>query len=90
MTHKTRGVHVEEYAYYVNKLRQNVGLETLMWRQIVTSQTAHTKYKWPPHTTVQTNWVCQSGVWRFCKNDWLELFGKKRDSNHATTGFQVS
>jgi len=28
MTHKTRGVHVEEYAYYVNKLRQNVGLET--------------------------------------------------------------
>jgi len=28
MTHKIRGVHVEEYAYYVNKLRQNVGLET--------------------------------------------------------------
>jgi len=28
MTHKLRGVGVEEYAYYVNKLRQNVGLET--------------------------------------------------------------
>jgi len=28
MTHKRRGVRVEEYAYYVNKLRQNVGLET--------------------------------------------------------------
>jgi len=28
MTHKIRGVRVEEYAGYVNKLRQNVGLET--------------------------------------------------------------
>jgi len=27
--------------YYVNKLHQNVGLETWKWRQIVTSQTAH-------------------------------------------------
>jgi len=27
--------------YYVNKLRQNVDLETWKWRQIVTSQTAH-------------------------------------------------
>ena len=49
MTHKIWGVHVEEYAYYVNKLRQNVGLETWKWRQIVTSQTAHTKCKWPPY-----------------------------------------
>ena len=47
MTHKIRGVDVEKYAYYVNKLRQNVGLETWKWRQIVTSQTAHTK--WPPY-----------------------------------------
>jgi len=37
-------VRVEEYAYYVNKLRQNVGLETYDV-YIVTSQTAHTKYK---------------------------------------------
>jgi len=37
--------------YYVNKLRQNVGLETWIWRHIVTSQTAHTKYKWPPYAT---------------------------------------
>ena len=29
MTHKIRGRRVEEYAYYyVNKLRQNIGLET--------------------------------------------------------------
>jgi len=28
MTHTLRGVDVEKYAYYVNKLRQNVGLET--------------------------------------------------------------
>jgi len=28
MTHKLKGVRVEEYAYCVNKLRQNVGLET--------------------------------------------------------------
>jgi len=27
-THQLRRVRVEEYAYYVNKLRQNVGLET--------------------------------------------------------------
>ena len=37
---------MEKCAYYVNKLRQNVGLETGLWRQFVTSQTAHTKYKW--------------------------------------------
>ena len=51
MTHKIRGVRAEEYAYYVYKLRPNVGLETWIWRQIVTSQTMHTKYKWPPHAT---------------------------------------
>ena len=51
MTHKITGANVEKYAYYVNKLRQNVGLETRIWRQTVTSQTAHTKYKWPPYAT---------------------------------------
>jgi len=35
--------------YYVNKLRQNVGLETWKWRQVVTSQAAQTKYKWSPY-----------------------------------------
>ena len=35
--------------YFVKKLRQNVGLETWKWRQIVMSQTANTKYKWPPY-----------------------------------------
>ena len=54
MTHKTRGVDVEKYAYYVNKLRQNVGLETWMCCQIVTSQTAHTKNKWPPYAAEWT------------------------------------
>jgi len=28
LTHKLKGVRVEEYAYYVNKLRQKVDLET--------------------------------------------------------------
>ena len=51
MTHKVGGVRVEEYAYYVNKLRQNVGLETWIRRQIVTSQGAHIKCKWPPYAT---------------------------------------
>jgi len=51
MTHKIRRVRVEEYAYCVNKLRQNVDLERLIWPQIVTSQTAHTKYKWLPYAT---------------------------------------
>jgi len=46
MAHKLRGVRVEQCAYYVNKLRENVGVETGKWRQIVTSHTAHTKYKW--------------------------------------------
>jgi len=31
-------LRVEEYAYYINKRRQNVGLKTCIWRQIVTSQ----------------------------------------------------
>ena len=47
MTHEIRGVDVQKYPYYVNKLRQNVGLETWKGRQIVTSQTAPTK--WPPY-----------------------------------------
>jgi len=34
---------------YVKKRGQNVGLKTWKWRQIVTSQTANTKYKWPPY-----------------------------------------
>ena len=40
--------------HIVNKLRQNVGLETWISRQIVLSQTAHTKYKWPPYATEWT------------------------------------
>jgi len=46
---KIRGVRVKEDAYYVNKRPQNVGLETWIWRQSVTSQRAHTKYKSPPY-----------------------------------------
>jgi len=54
MTYKKRGGRVEEYAYYVNKLRQNVGLETWIWRQIVTSQRPLTTNKWPPYATEWT------------------------------------
>jgi len=35
MTHKIRRVCAEVYAYCVNTLGQNVGLETWIWRQIV-------------------------------------------------------
>jgi len=35
MTHEIRGVDVEKYAYYVNKLRQIVGSERWLWHQIV-------------------------------------------------------
>ena len=42
-----REVRVEEYAYYDNKLR----LKTWIWRQIVKSQTTHTKYERPPYAT---------------------------------------
>ena len=34
MTRKIRRVDVEKYAYYINKLRQNVCLERWLWRQI--------------------------------------------------------
>ena len=47
MTHKVTGVRVDEYVSYVNTPCQNVDVETLILRQIVTSQTPHTKYKWP-------------------------------------------
>jgi len=51
---------------YVNKLRLNVGLETWKWRQIVTSQTAHTKYKWLPHDA-ETN----PSMKIFCAHHWM-------------------
>ena len=51
MTHKISGVCVEEYAYYVNKLHQNVGLETCLWRHVVMSQGLPTTNKWPPYAT---------------------------------------
>ena len=61
MIHKMKGVDVENSAHYVNKLRQNVGLETWVWRQIVTSQTAHTKYKWPSYAMP----LNESPPWKF-------------------------
>ena len=51
MTHNLRIVCAEEYLHNVNNLRPNVGLETWIWRQIVTSQTTYIKYKWPPYAT---------------------------------------
>ena len=48
---RLRTTGVDEYAYYANKLRQNVGLARWIWRQTVTSQTAHIKWKWPPYAT---------------------------------------
>ena len=59
---KIRRVRVEEYAYYVNKLR----LKTWIWLQIVTSQRAHTKYKWPPYAT---EW---NPMEIFCVRHWVQ------------------
>jgi len=42
MTHKIRGGRVEEYAYYVNKLPQNVGYMNMTSNCDVT-KTAHHK-----------------------------------------------
>jgi len=39
----------EVNSLFINNLRQNIGLETWKWHQIVTSQTAQTKYKRPPY-----------------------------------------
>jgi len=50
MTRKIRIVGVEEYAYCQQTSSKRC-LETWIWRQIVSSQTAHTKYKWPPYAT---------------------------------------
>ena len=46
-------MHAEKHAFYVT-LVQNVGLETRLWHQIVTSKTAHIKHKWPPYNPVAT------------------------------------
>ena len=70
MTHKIRGVDVEKYTYYVNKLCQKVGLETWIWRQIVTSQTVHIKHKWPPSAA---EWKPPMEI--FCVRHWLAWSG---------------
>ena len=49
-----RRVHVDQYCVLCQTLRQNVALETWIWRQIVTSLKAHTKDKWPPYATEWT------------------------------------
>jgi len=41
MTHKIRGVRVDEYAYDVNKLCQNVGLETRITSNSDITNSAH-------------------------------------------------
>ena len=51
MTHEIRRVDVEKYAYYVNKLRQNVVLGNMTMASNCDVQTAHIKYKWPPYAT---------------------------------------
>ena len=68
MTHEIRRVRVEECAYYVNKLRQNVGLETWIWRQIVTSQRPHITSKWPPYAT---EWNPPMKI--FCVRHWRRV-----------------
>ena len=50
MFYKNKGSVCRSISLFVNKLR----LKTWICRQIVTSQTAHTKYKWPPSATEGT------------------------------------
>ena len=52
MTHRIRRVDVEKYAYYVNTLRRNVGLEIWLWRQLVTS-----KQRTPNTNTTTCRWM---------------------------------
>ena len=49
-------MRVEEYSYYVNKLR----LKTWIWRQIMMSQPAHTKYKLHHMPMVNGQWFIVS------------------------------
>ena len=65
---KRRRLRVEEYAYYVNKLRQNVDLKTWIWCQIVTSQTAFTIFEWPPYATEWT----PPPMKIFCVSHWAQ------------------
>ena len=87
MTYEIRRVRIEEYAYCVNKLRQNVGLETWIWHQILTSQTPHIKYKWPPYATEwnpyksflrtplkTTDCLCRGHVRRFAEKKNFDSF----------------
>jgi len=65
---KIRGVRVEEYAYYVNKLR----MKTRIWRQTVKSQKAHTKYKWPPYATEwNPPWIFSAYAAGLCRSNIL-------------------
>ena len=57
---KIRGVRVEEYAYYVNNLSQNIGLETWIWCQIVTSQKEPT-----PNTNDHHMSLNETPPWKF-------------------------
>jgi len=78
MTHKIREVDVEKYVYYANKLRQNVGLEIWLWREILTSQTAHTIQKWRPYVT---EWTPPMKI--FCVHHWQQLLRSKISLNFA-------
>ena len=51
-----------------HELRINVGLETGLWRHIVTSQTAHNKYKWIPYAT---EWTPPMKI--FCVRHWSRV-----------------
>jgi len=75
MAYKIGRARVEGYAYCVNKLRQNVALETWIWSQIVTSQTAHFKYKWPP---CATQWNLPMKIFSVCHWICYKSFYSKR------------
>jgi len=75
------GVRVEEYAYYVNKFRQNVGLETWLWRDVKlwrhkqwtpNTNAHHTPLNETPHENFLRT-PLSSGFYRCDVNDCINL-----------------
>jgi len=77
---ETKRVHVEEYAYCVNKLRQNVGLKKWMTSNCDVTNSAH-QYKWPPQAT-EWNSPLKIFCLPHCSWEFLVLF--KLSRNHPT------
>ena len=82
MTYKIRGAPVAEYAYYVNKLRQNVGLESeydvKLW---------HHKQR-TPNTNDHHMPLNETLNWHYCSvEDFIQSLNGLRTELHATNKY---